>query len=132
MAERQPGRSILDAYGRRLTMLVALAVGVLFCACSSGPATGVLKGTASPCIRLSTYKSSHAWEIKVILRQGSTVIATRRVFDTQAAGDPVTDQIFSFSEPAGTYSISGPTPKQQPVVITAGATSTVALAANCN
>jgi hypothetical protein len=91
----------------------------------------VLKGTATPCIGLTTYASSHAWEITVTLRRGSSVISTRRVLDTQAAGDPVTDQIFSFTEPAGTYSISGPTPKQQPVVITSGTTSTVALKAHC-
>jgi hypothetical protein len=131
MTESRRGRSMADTYGRRLTILTALGVGVLLCACSSPSATGVLKGTATPCVRPSTYTSSHAWEIKVTLRQGPTVISTRRVLDTQATGDPVTDQIFSFTEPAGTYSISGPTPKQQPVVITAGTTSTVALTAGC-
>jgi hypothetical protein len=130
MTERRRRRSIVDAYGRRLTILTALAVSALFCACSSS-GTGVLKGTASPCTRPTTYTSSHAWEITVTLHQGSAVISTRRVLDTQATGDPVTDQIFSFTEPAGTYSISGPTPKEQPVVITAGTTSTVELTAGC-
>ena len=102
MTESRRGPSMVDTHRRPLTMLAALAVGVLFCACSSNSVTtGVLKGTATPCIGLATYSSSHAWKITVTLRRGSTVVSTRRVFDTQAAGDPVTDQIFSFTEPGG-------------------------------
>ena len=131
MTKRQTGHSVVDTRSRRPIVLTALAVGALFCACSDSSGTGVLKGTASPCVGVATFRTSHAWKIKVVLRRGSTVVSTRTVLDTEAAGDPVIHQIFSFTEPPGSYSISGPTPEEQPVVIKPGTTSTVALADNC-
>jgi hypothetical protein len=114
-------------------VLTALVVSVLLCGCggNSGPSTGVLKGTVSPCTRLATYKTAHAWEIKVTLRRGSTVIATRTVLDTQAAGAPVINQIFAFTEPAGSYTVLESAANEQPVVIKAGTTSTVQLSVAC-
>jgi hypothetical protein len=120
-------------HSRRVAMLAAIAASVLFCACSSNSGTpeGVLKGTALPCIGPVTYKTPHAWEITVTLRRGSTVISTRRVLDTQAAGQSVIQQLFTFTEPGGSYTISGPTPKWETVVIKAGKTSTVELTDAC-
>jgi hypothetical protein len=43
----------------------------------------------------------------------------------------VNTPVFSFTEPPGSYSISGPTPKEQPVMIKAGTTSTVELTDPC-
>ncbi len=60
------------------------------------------------------------------------MVAKRTVFDSKAAGERVIDQIFSFTEPAGSYSISGPTPQEEAVHIQAGTTSTVALTAACS
>jgi len=119
--------------GLALIMLVTLAAGALVCACgsSSGAATGVLEGTAPPCAVTNPNGAPHAWEVEVVLRRGSTVVARRTVLDSQDTGNPVIDQIFSFTEPPGSYSVSGATPKQQPVVIKAGTTSTVALIADC-
>jgi hypothetical protein len=133
MTERHSGHPVLGTHVRRLAMLMAIAFSVLFCACSSGAgsSTGVLKGTASPCIRPATYNTSHAWTIKVILRRGSTVVTTKTVLDTQAAGNPVIHQIFTFNEPPGSYSVSGPSAAEQTVVIKAGTTSTVALSGVC-
>jgi hypothetical protein len=133
MTTRPAVLSGLASRSRRSALLLTLAIGLLICACSSnsGTSAGVLKGTATPCIRPSTYNTSHAWTIKVILRRGSTVVATKTVLDTQAAGQPVTTQIFTFTEPPGSYSISGPTPKQQPVTFKAGTTSTVELTDAC-
>ncbi len=118
---------------RSLALLMTLAAGALICACGggSGASTGVLEGTAPPCIAPHPSSSPHAWTVQVVLRRGSTVIAKRTVLDSQNTGDPVIDEVFSFSEPAGSYSVSGATPEQQPVVIKAGATSTVQLAADC-
>lgn len=133
MTVRRADRSAVDTRRRRLPLLVTLAAGILICACSSssGATVGVLKGTASPCIKLSTYNTSHAWAIKVVLRRGATAISTKTVLDTQAAGEPVNTPVFSFTEPPGSYSISGPTPKEQPVMIKAGTTSTVELTDPC-
>jgi hypothetical protein len=123
----------LQSHPRRLALLVATAASVLFCACSSnsGTSEGVLKGTALPCIGPVTYETPHAWDITVTLRRGSAVISTRRVLDTQAAGQPVIQQLFTFTEPAGSYTISGATPKGEPVVIKAATTSTVELTDAC-
>jgi hypothetical protein len=114
---------------------MTLAAGTLVCACGSGSgsgsSTGVLEGTAPPCIAPHSSSSQHAWEVQVVLRRGSTVIAKRMVLDSQNTGDPVIDEVFSFSEPSGSYSVSGATPNQQPVVIKAGTTSTVQLVADC-
>jgi hypothetical protein len=130
---RRQSDHFLHWHSRRLAMLVAIAASVLFCACSgnSGTSEGILKGTALPCIRPVTYETPHAWDIKVILRRGSTVISTRTVLDTQAAGQPVIQQLFTFTEPAGSYTISGPTPNGEPVVIKAATTSTVELTDAC-
>jgi hypothetical protein len=110
-----------------------MAASVLFCACSSnsGSSEGTLKGTALPCIRPVTYETPHAWDITVILRRGSTVISTRKVLDTQGTGQPVIQQLFTFTEPAGSYTVSGATPNERPVVIKAGTTSSVELTDAC-
>lgn len=79
----------------------------------------------------STFKTAHAWTIKVILRRGTTAVSTRTVLDTQAVDVPLIHGIFTFTEPPGSYSISGPTPNGQTVVIKAGATSTVDLSSTC-
>jgi len=113
-------------------VLTALGIAVLLCACtsSSGSSTGVLKGTASPC-GPSSYQTSHAWAIKVVLRRGPTVVATKTVLDTQAAGQPIIHQIFTFTEPPGSYTISESPPNGQTAVIKAETTSTVDLSAVC-
>jgi hypothetical protein len=132
MTERQSDHGV-DTHLRLVAMLMGLSVSILLCACSSnsGASTGVLKGTASPCTGPATYQTSHAWAIKVTLRRGSTVISTKTVVDTQAADEPVLHQIFTFTEPAGSYSVSESTPKEQSVVIKAGTTSTVELPDAC-
>jgi hypothetical protein len=132
MTRRQSDR-FLHWHSRRLAVLVAMAASVLFCACSSnsGSSEGTLKGTALPCIRPVTYETPHAWDITVILRRGSTVISTRKVLDTQGTGQPVIQQLFTFTEPAGSYTVSGATPNERPVVIKAGTTSSVELTDAC-
>jgi hypothetical protein len=133
MTERRADRTVEGLRSRGLAMLMALAIGALVCACgsASGATTGTLKGTAAPCTGPTPNSKSQAWEVQVILRRGSTVIAKRTVFDTEAADEPVIDAIFSFTEPAGTYSVSGATPQEQTVVIKAGTTSTVDIPAIC-
>ncbi|MGA3148644.1 MAG: hypothetical protein ABSF33_14405 [Acidimicrobiales bacterium] len=125
----RPGRS---APGQVVAALV-LAAGVLVCACGGGSSasTGVLKGTATPCIPRSLDNVSRAWEVEVVLRRGPTVIAKKAVLDTKAAGERVIDELFTFTEPPGSYSISGVTPKEQPVAIKAGTTSIVELTGLC-
>ena len=111
---------------------MTLIAGALVCACSSGGGTtGVLEGTAPPCTAARLSNAPHAWEVVVLLRRGSTVVARRTVLDTENTDDPQIDDVFRFSEPAGTYSVSGAAPTEQPVVIRAGATSTVQLTADC-
>jgi hypothetical protein len=133
MIEHPAGRAAVATRWRRLAVTAALTVGGLCCACSSsaGASTGVLKGIASPCTKPATFKTAHAWTIKVVLRRGTTVVSTKTVLDTQAADAPVIHGIFTFTEPPGSYSISGPTPNGQTVVIKAGATSTVDLSSAC-
>jgi hypothetical protein len=113
---------------------MGLAAGVLVCACGGGSSTvtGVLEGTATPCIRPALDNVSRAWDVEVVLRRGSTVIGKRTVLDSKAAGARVVDQIFSFTEPPGPYRISGATPNEQSVVIKAGTTSAVQLTASCS
>ncbi|MGD0392595.1 MAG: hypothetical protein ABSC41_08115 [Acidimicrobiales bacterium] len=119
---------------RQVAALMGLAVGVLVCACGGGSSasTGVLKGTATPCIRPALDKVSRAWHVDVVLRRGPTMVAKRTVLDAQPAGDRIVDQIFSFTEPPGSYSISGATPVERTVVIKAGTTSVVELTAVCS
>ncbi len=118
---------------RQVAVVMGLAIGVLVSACGGGASatTGTVKGTATPCIPPSLNNVSRAWDIEVVLRRGPTVIARRTVLDTKAAGERVIDQIFSFTEPPGSYSLSGVSPSGQPVVIKAGATSGVELTAHC-
>ncbi len=133
MMEHPAKHAVTAAGWRRLAVLAALTLSVLCCACSSsaGAPTGVLKGIASPCTTPATFKTAHAWTIKVILRRGTKVISTRTVLDTQAVDAPVIHGIFNFTEPPGSYTVSGPTPDGQTVVIKAGATSTVDLSDVC-
>lgn len=92
---------------------------------------GVLEGTAPPCTAANLSNAPQAWEVVVVLRRGSTVVARQTVLDSENTGDPQIDGVFKFSEPAGFYSVSGAAPMGQPVVIKAGATSTVQLTADC-
>jgi hypothetical protein len=133
MTERQTHHSVKGFHSQWRAVLMAFVVSALACACSSSSSasTGTLKGTAAPCAGAAPSTTSHAWEVQVILRRGPTVIARRTVLDTQAADEPTLDQIFSFTEPPGSYSVSGSTPKEQPVVIKAGITSTVSLPGAC-
>jgi hypothetical protein len=118
---------------RSTALVMAIAMGALACACGGGSSasTGVLKGTATPCIGPAQQVGSHAWKIQVVLRRGSTVIAKQTVFDSKAEGAHVVGQVFSFTEPAGSYSISGPNPEGQTVHIQAGTTSAVELTGSC-
>jgi hypothetical protein len=59
------------------------------------------------------------------------VVARSTVLDTQPVNQPVIDQIFTFTEPAGSYSISGADSGQQTVAIEAGTTSTVQIDDTC-
>jgi hypothetical protein len=131
MTEQQLDRGVSTGL-RRVAIVIACSVGILLCACSSaGSSTGVLKGTASPCAGVGTYRTAHAWEINVTLRHGSTVVSTKKVIDTQAANAPIIHQVFVFTEPPGSYTVSESPPSGKPVVIKAGATSTIALVDSC-
>ena len=133
MTDDRAALRVGSSHSRRVAVVMGLAIGVLFSACGGGSSasTGVLKGTATPCIPPSLNNVSRAWDVEVVLRRGPTVIAKKAVLDTKAAGERVIDELFTFTEPPGSYSISGVTPKEQPVAIKAGTTSIVELTGLC-
>jgi hypothetical protein len=121
----------VDFRSRCLVALVVLSSAVVLGACGKAAVTtGVVTGTADPCIGMMPSSVVGTWKFEVLMRRGSTVIARRTVTDSKGVDQPFVDQAFSFTEPAGSYTVSGPA-RSKPVVIKAGRTVRVVIPDAC-
>lgn len=111
-----------------LAVVVLVGITVSACAASSTPlpkpqrTVGILTGMASPCWPYPTNKGIEKAIVKVEVSKGENTVATQSVTGSH---------IYHFTLKPGTYVVSTPYSRPQPVTIAIGRTAHVDLPDDC-